>query len=249
MDKDLIKLDEESNNIFNAIRKRRQNIMDKPTDKSYVKKKPTGTGTTLDYVPANYMDNAFKDSIPVYENHFAFPPFVFQNWIIVGIEVKDKISENVELGLAAHRIQFKADKKKAITGYYDEQKQWHAPTMNMGELTPFDMIDVSNDAKAALTDAIKNGQSRHGICSDIYQKNIVDPETLQEWQQEYNIIINQQYDILLSQNTNPMKQSKLQQEKKALIDQWNNFKGNKRELLNDIKEKFNIQINEEEQQN
>jgi len=176
------------------IRKKR---LEAATPKDYVKSKPIG-GRDMLYVPATYMDNEFKDSSPLYKNEFAFPPFIFQNWVIVGVKLTDMIG-NTELGLKAHRIQFNSDKKKAV----------QAGTMDMGQLTPFDMIDVGNDVSAALTEAIKNAQSRFGIAADIYNKQILSAEQLEELEKDFKVYLD---DI-----QNPVK-------KRKILEEWQSCK-------------------------
>ncbi len=177
------------NKIQEMARKRHQEITDAATPSDYIKSKPLG-GRSVNYVPATYMDNKFKQEIPLYANTFAFPPFVFQNWIIVGVELRDRTTGNVELGLKAHRIQFNAEKKKAVTGYVDKSGDWNPPTMDIGQLTPFDMVDVGNDVSACLTEAIKNAQSRFGICADIYEKKIISEEDLRTLETDFQEYLN-----------------------------------------------------------
>lgn len=184
-----VALREEFLSKIKEIRKKR---LEAETPRDYVKSKPIG-GRDMLYVPATYMDNEFKNSSPLYKNDFAFPPFVFQNWIIVGVKLTDMLG-NTELGLKAHRIQFNADKKKAV----------QSGQMDIGQLTPFDMIDVGNDVSACLTEAIKNAQSRFGIAADIYNKQILSPEQLEELEKDFK--------MYLDTIQNPVKKSKIVQE-------------------------------------
>lgn len=188
--------------VLDAVRQRHEELKKQITPSEYRKLKPLGK-TTVTYVPATYMDAKFKDFAPYYANRFAFPPFVFQNWVIVGVEVEDRLTKNTELGLKAHRIQFSAEKKKAVTGYW-ENNTYYPPTMDIGQLTPFDMIDVGNDVSSALTEAIKNAQSRFGVAADVYEKNILSDEDLKQLEIDF-------IDFLTTIQ-NPVSKSKYRQE-------------------------------------
>lgn len=170
----------------------REARINQPTPKEYVKTKPMGN-KGMRYIPANYMDDTFKKSSPKYSNKFAFQPFFFQNWVIVGVELTD-VAGNVELGLKAHRVQFNSDKKKAV----------QAGQLSVSDLTPFDMIDVGNDVSACLTEAIKNAQSRFGIGADIYQKQVLSAEDLEQ--------LNKDFADFLKEIDNPMAKRKYQTE-------------------------------------
>lgn len=194
-------LEEETKKVF---RKFRESVMNQKTPKEYI-----GDKFGQAFVSYPYMDDAFKTHFPAYEFHFAFPPIMFQNFILVGVELKDKVTGNVELGLKAHRIQIKKDKKDAIEN----------GRMTMADLTPFDVIDFGNDSAAALTDAIKNAESRFGICADVYRKIVYSKEELDTLNSRFNTVIEKIEQPLL---------------KRKIIENWNALKGNKEEFLNKL---------------
>lgn len=169
-----------------AARKIRENILADKTPKEYIKTKPGGN---YFYVPAPFMDSKFKEHIPLYSGKFAFPPIIWKNWIVVGVELKDESTGNTEMGLKAHRIQIGKELRRAITGYFDEQNNWVAPTKTPEDITPFDIVDMSNDVAAALTDSIKNAQSRFGICADVYDKIVMTEADIKEMEDEFLSIL------------------------------------------------------------
>lgn len=109
-----------------------------------VKKRPDG----YDYVKASYMDFQAKSSMPLYE-YSLLHVSTLEGWIQIIVSLKDRITGNVELGAGGERIQVKAGTE--------------TPTFR-------DIIDMGNSLKAALTEAIKNAQSRFGFAADVYQR-------------------------------------------------------------------------------
>ena len=117
---------------------------DKLTPPEKVKKRPDG----YDYVESSYMDFETKKFMPLYEYkllHYGND----MGWISVIVSLTDRTTGNTELGAGSARVQ-----------------------VSRGVETPGfrDVIDMSNNIKAALTNAIKNAQSRFGIAADIYQR-------------------------------------------------------------------------------
>lgn len=117
---------------------------DQKTPKEKVKKRPDG----YDYVESSFMDYETKKFMPLYEFkllHISWE-FGFINCIV---SLKDRTTGNIELGAGSARIQ-----------------------VSRGVETPGfrDVIDMGNNIKAALTNAIKNAQSRFGIAADVYQR-------------------------------------------------------------------------------
>jgi len=117
---------------------------DKKTPPEKVKKRPDG----YDYVESSYMDFETKKFMPLYEYkllHYSND----MGWISVIVSLTDRTTGNTELGAGSARVQ-----------------------VSRGVETPGfrDVIDMSNNIKAALTNAIKNAQSRFGIAADIYQR-------------------------------------------------------------------------------
>lgn len=117
---------------------------DVPTPKEKVKKRPDG----LDYVEGSWMDTKSKEFMPLYEYKLLHISHEY-GWINVFVSLTDRTTGNTELGAGAARIQ-----------------------VFRGVETPSfrDIIDMGNNLKAALTQAIKNAQSRFGICADVYGK-------------------------------------------------------------------------------
>jgi len=115
------------------------------TPKEKVKKRPDG----FDYVQGSYLDYVAKNHMPLYK-YTLLHVSESMGWISVIISLEDRITGNVELGADAARVQVKSG--------------------NPEEPTFRDIIDKGNNLKAALTDAIKNAQSRFGYAADIYRK-------------------------------------------------------------------------------
>jgi len=117
---------------------------DRKTPKEKVNKRPDG----YDYVASSWMDHESKTNIPLYEFKL-LSQSIELGWVICYVSLKNRITGNTELGAGAARIQ-----------------------VSRGVVEPGfrDVIDMSNNVKAALTNAIKNAQSRFGIAADVYQK-------------------------------------------------------------------------------
>lgn len=117
---------------------------DNKTPKEKVKKRPDG----YDYVESSFMDYETKKFMPLYEYQLLHISWEF-GFINCIVSLKDRITGNTELGAGSARIQ-----------------------VSRGVETPGfrDVIDMGNNIKAALTNAIKNAQSRFGIAADIYQR-------------------------------------------------------------------------------
>lgn len=117
---------------------------DKKTPPEKVKKRPDG----YDYIESSYMDFETKKFMPLYE-YKLLQYTCDMGWISVIVSLTDRTTGNTELGAGSARVQ-----------------------VSRGVETPGfrDVIDMSNNIKAALTNAIKNAQSRFGIAADIYQR-------------------------------------------------------------------------------
>lgn len=115
----------------------------KDTPKDKVKKK-----TGYDYVPNSFMSHEFKEFAPLY-SHELINSFVDLGHVYCFVSVTDRITGNNELGAGAARIQVK--------------KESDAMSVK-------DIVDMDNNVKSALTEAIKNAYSRFGICADVYKK-------------------------------------------------------------------------------
>lgn len=114
------------------------------TPKEKVKKRPDG----FDYVEGTWMDHVAKETMPLYEYNLLHISWDF-GWVSMVVSLTDRVSGNIELGAGAARIQ-----------------------VRQGVETPGfrDVIDMGNNVKAALTQAIKNAQSRFGVSADVYGK-------------------------------------------------------------------------------
>ena len=127
--------------------------LDVKTPPEKVKKRPDG----FDYVEGSFMDFETKKFMPLYEYTFLHISFNM-GWINVVVSLKDRTTGNIELGSGAARIQ--VPKGVDEPGFRD-------------------VIDMNNNIKAALTNAIKNAQSRFGICADIYGRRESIPSNLE----------------------------------------------------------------------
>ena len=105
-----------------------------------VKKRPDG----FDYVESSWMDFQAKQFMPFYKYELLHTSYE-KGFVNVMVSLTDKITGNVELGAGSSRIHVSNSDKTHV-------------------------IDMSNNIKSALTNAIKNAQSRFGIAADVYQK-------------------------------------------------------------------------------
>lgn len=117
---------------------------DHKTPPEKVKKRPDG----YDYVESSYMDFETKQFMPLYEYKLLHTSNDM-GWITVIVSLTDRTTGNTELGAGSARIQ--VSRGVEVPGFRD-------------------VIDMSNNVKAALTNAIKNAQSRFGIAADVYQR-------------------------------------------------------------------------------
>lgn len=117
---------------------------DQKTPEEKVKKRPDG----YDYVESSFMDYSAKRFMPLYEYKLLHVSWEM-GWVNCIVSSKDRITGNTELGAGSARIQVSRGIKE--------------PSFK-------DVVDMSNNLKAALTNAIKNAQSRFGISADIYQR-------------------------------------------------------------------------------
>lgn len=121
-----------------------QKPYDIPTPKEKIKKRPDG----YDYIPGSYLDFLTKQNIPLYRYSLLHYSEAL-GWIDIIVSLEDRITGNIELGAGSARIQVRRDAE--------------APSFR-------DIIDKSNNIKAALTEAIKNAQSRFGFGADVYRR-------------------------------------------------------------------------------
>jgi len=97
----------------------------------------------LDYIESTWMDKTFKEFSPLYEYKLV-SHLESEGWIDIIITLKDRVTGNIELGAGSGKIQ----RRKSD-----------------GEI-----LDKGNNLKSALTNAIKNAQSRFGTGADVYGK-------------------------------------------------------------------------------
>lgn len=142
-----------ASHLHDDILKHISQPFDVKTPPEKVKKRPDG----FDYVEGSFMDFETKKFMPLYEYTFLHISF-HMGWISIMVSLKDRTTGNVELGSGAARIQ--------VPRSVDE------PGFR-------DVIDMNNNIKAALTNAIKNAQSRFGICADIYGRRESVPNELE----------------------------------------------------------------------
>jgi len=121
----------------------------KPTPPEKVQRREDG----YDYVEGSYMDYQFKQDHPSYRTKLISLEVKAElGWIFATVELTDGTTGNSEIGAGAARIQVSKEAKAK------------------GNITPFDIIDLDKNAKSALTNAIKNAQSRFGTCADVYNR-------------------------------------------------------------------------------
>jgi hypothetical protein len=117
---------------------------DQKTPKEKVKQRPDG----YDYVESSYMDFETKNFMPLYKYEL-ISERIHLGHIIIYVSLKDRITGNTELGSGAARIQV---------------------SRGVEEPAFRDVLDMGNASKSALTNAIKNAQSRFGTAADVYRK-------------------------------------------------------------------------------
>jgi hypothetical protein len=97
----------------------------------------------LDYIESTWMDKTFKEFCSLYEYNLLSHTEA-DGWIDIVISLKDRVTGNVELGAGSAKIQ-----RRRSDG---------------------EILDKGNNLKSALTNAIKNAQSRFGTGADVYGK-------------------------------------------------------------------------------
>jgi hypothetical protein len=118
---------------------------DVETPKEKVKRRPDG----FDYIESSWMDKVTKEGMPLYKYSLLHCNESL-GWIDIIISLEDCLTGNIELGAGSARIQVR-------------QGTQDPPGFR-------DVVDKGNNLKAALTNAIKNAQSRFGYGADVYGK-------------------------------------------------------------------------------
>lgn len=116
---------------------------DIPTPKDKVKRRPDG----FDYIESTWMDKITKEGMPLYR-YTLLHVSESLGWIDIIVSLEDRQTGNVELGAGSARIQVR-------------QGTQDPPGFR-------DVVDKGNNLKSALTNAIKNAQSRFGYGADVY---------------------------------------------------------------------------------
>lgn len=116
-----------------------------PTPKEKVKRRPDG----FDYIESTWLDKVTKEGMPLYKYSLLHISESL-GWIDVIVSLEDRATGNIELGAGSARIQVRRDSQDP-PGFRD-------------------VVDKGNNLKSALTNAIKNAQSRFGYGADIYGK-------------------------------------------------------------------------------
>jgi len=132
-------------NLRAAVTEHITSIYDVKTPKEKIKRRPDG----LDYIESTWMDKTWKGFSPLYEYSLLLHNEAL-GWIDIIVSLKDRISGNVELGAGSARIQVRRGASEPYSA--------------------MDIVDKGNNLKAALTNAIKNAQSRFGVGADVYGK-------------------------------------------------------------------------------
>jgi hypothetical protein len=131
-------------NLRAAVTEHITSIYDVKTPVEKVKRRPDG----LDYIESTWMDKTWKEFSPLYEYSLLMHNESL-GYVDIIVMLKDRVTGNTELGAGSARIQVKR---------------------GTGDPEYSNILDKGNQLKAALTNAIKNAQSRFGVGADIYGK-------------------------------------------------------------------------------
>jgi hypothetical protein len=148
--------------ILERIRKHVREPFDKQTPKDFIHKMGEKKGDIrfedMEYPDFAYMVSEMDRLHPLRSEQVTYEIHENVGVISATAIVTDLITHEVRTGGDAHRIAL----KKASRG---ETKKIE------------DIIDVGNDVKSAMTEALRNVYSRFGICADVYGKNLREPVT------------------------------------------------------------------------
>lgn len=172
------------NGVVKSALQIRNELLNHTTSKDYIGKKDL-----YPYVPSNYMDDLFKKYYPIHHIEIIQPPEIIANcWVGCSVLIKAYLSPSIWIsnpGTACHRITLPQEKNQLI-----KQRQKTNTPLSSTDIMPTDWCSLSNDFKSALTDAIKNAQSKFGVCADIYQKGIVPQEILDKVKEAFEELAN-----------------------------------------------------------
>lgn len=131
-----------------AVKKKHRKISEKKTNKNHVKQK-----AGMDFVEWAYMKSQVNENYPIWstKNLVIKHELISAGWIVVQFDLVfyDEGVPRTGVCAAAHRIAFKTGQTR----------------------TPENIVDLSNDVKAAVTDALKKGFNTYmNISDDIYRQ-------------------------------------------------------------------------------
>lgn len=112
-------------------------------------------GTGYPYPAAAYMIDQMDNFHPLRKEEGTVSIDDRTRCIIAVVTVTDLVTGESRVGTDAHRITF----KKGLPP------------------SPESLVDMGNDAKSALSEAIRNAYSRFGISADVYKKVMSEPIT------------------------------------------------------------------------
>lgn len=149
-----------------SIRKTHDKASKKKTNPNHVKQK-----AGMDYVEFNYMRNQVNDLYPIWstKNLQIKHELINSGWVAVQLELHwiDNGVPRQGVSAAAHRIAFKSNQERV----------------------PENIVDLSNDVKAAVTDALKKAFNTYlNISDDIYRNIEIEPISKDQRNAMYKII-------------------------------------------------------------
>lgn len=141
------KLSETINMFEESVKKKHKKVSGQKTNPNHVKQK-----AGMDYVEFGYMKNKANEFYPLwsFKNLKIVHEFLMSGWVVVQGELHfiDEGVPRVGAVAAAHRIAFKSGEPR----------------------TPDNIVDLGNDVKAAVSDAIKKAFNVYmNISDDIYR--------------------------------------------------------------------------------
>lgn len=152
--------------IENDIREKHKTVSEKETNPNHVKQK-----AGMDYVEFPYMKSVANQFYPgwSFKNLEIVHEFLISGWVVVQGELHfiDEGMPRVGACAAAHRIAFKKDMDRI----------------------PENIVDLGNDVKAAVTDAMKKGFNTYmNISDDIYRQIEIEDIDMKQKTVLYDIV-------------------------------------------------------------
>ncbi len=154
------------NDFEEAVRKKHKKISQQRTNPNHVKQK-----AGMDYVEFSYMKNKANEHFPLwsFKNLKIAHEFLVSGWVVVQGELHffDEGVPRVGSVAAAHRIAFKSGESR----------------------TPENIVDLGNDVKAAVSDAMKKAFNVYmNISDDIYRALEIEPISKRQQEVLYSIV-------------------------------------------------------------